>query len=1080
VISGDRGPHAAETPPNSPAAWRDLALAARQSGDRSGAIGYWKRALDLEPFDATFAAEMSNDLIALGRLDEAQAVCQRLAQEHALDSQGWRGLAVNARRRGDRARSLDHWRRALDLEPGSAVLAAEICNDLIALGRVEDAETVARSLSQAQPESPYGWRGLALVARRRGDRARSLDHWRRALGRAPGDAEFAAEVSNDLIELGRLEEAEVVCRTLSEQFPGSPHGWRGLAVIARRRGDRPRSLVCWRKARELAPGDSGLAAEVANDLMQLGRLDEAEGVCRSLATDQPGTPHGWRGLALIARHRGDRAGALDHWRKALAADPANVGFVAEIASDLRELGRLDEAEAATRDFAAAHPASAQALILHANGLRRRASRSEILDLLQQAAALDPESPGPSMSLAAEFVSCGRLEDAEALYDRALRRDAAFAPALAGKGHLLRRRGDRRGAMRCFARLAELNRDEEGPIAELARDLIDTGWAEEGLSLLSRAVARRPAWRNCWLLLGEAARHVGERELAKSYFQSADQVGPVKDRAWLELAVEDFRDGQTARAMARLRQIWSQRPAFTPTLETLADFARTVDDLEGALECLERARAIDGSQPHLWLRIAHLQAMLGRWDEMDAIFGEMAARFGDLPDAAVMKATILRERGDYSSALEGLEQAAAAFPSHFGVWSALFAAYVEAGRFSEAEQMVVTCPAVSVREQGVALARRAQWALAQWRVEEAADLFGSALSFLPAETWLNNEAAICALLRVDLDTARTRLGAATQFDTHHRVHRGGGRKPIQTHLGQLFDEYRSDAEALIRLSADRLAPHSASHLAQLVAEAPDYTPAAIGLIVALRRKGLLDQPSSVDRPPPLIPRRIAQFWDRAMPTDVQALCATWRAFHPDFDYALFSQDSAKRYLAQKGAHHVLSAFDRAVEPAMKADLFRLAYLFFEGGYYLDADDRCTARLEGLDAEGYELVVYQENLGTIGNNFLGVIPGHPAMAAAMDGAAAAIHRGDADLLWLATGPGLVTRAVARYLAEDIPARLAKVRVLERHELARCVAIHCMTSYKYSQKHWSRGSFNKRGQPKCSVREVLDSGRGASGSI
>jgi mannosyltransferase OCH1-like enzyme len=34
---------------------------------------------------------------------------------------------------------------------------------------------------------------------------------------------------------------------------------------------------------------------------------------------------------------------------------------------------------------------------------------------------------------------------------------------------------------------------------------------------------------------------------------------------------------------------------------------------------------------------------------------------------------------------------------------------------------------------------------------------------------------------------------------------------------------------------------------------------------------------------------------------------------------------------------------AAHPAQKSDLFRLAYLFREDGWYIDADDRCLGNL-----------------------------------------------------------------------------------------------------------------------------------------
>ena len=78
----------------------------------------------------------------------------------------------------------------------------------------------------------------------------------------------------------------------------------------------------------------------------------------------------------------------------------------------------------------------------------------------------------------------------------------------------------------------------------------------------------------------------------------------------------------------------------------------------------------------------------------------------------------------------------------------------------------------------------------------------------------------------------------------------------------------------------------------------------------------------------------------------------------------------------------------------------------------ADDRCIAPIATLDPGGRALIVYQEDLGSIGNNFIGARPGHPVIQRALSNGAAAINRGDSDILWLSTGPGLLTRSFAAW--------------------------------------------------------------------
>jgi len=337
-----------------------------------------------------------------------------------------------------------------------------------------------------------------------------------------------------------------------------------------------------------------------------------------------------------------------------------------------------------------------------------------------------------------------------------------------------------------------------------------------------------------------------------------------------------------------------------------------------------------------------------------------------------------------------------------------------------------------------------------------------LNVLPDAAWLHDWAARNALARVDLEMVAAHLKAQTLNDPVHRSQHAGLAKPMQTLVGQLLDEYRVDADALARLREANAGGDPVAALRRLVAERPDYTPAAIGLFTALRRQGALARPAPTDPGVSPIPRRIGQFWDAHIPPDIERLCEEWRANNPDFLYRRFSGAEARNYLAEFGPPGAQAAFDIAVEPAMKADLFRLAYLFHEGGFYVDADDRGLKPLAEIAPDDCDLVVYQEDLGTIGNNFVGAAPRHPVIALAVEEATAAILRGDADMLWLSTGPGLLTRSLARWIAGDPrvagdPAgALKRIRVFEAYELRRAIAMHCVGSYKQSGKHWVRAAF------------------------
>src|SRR5271169_1825673 len=97
------------------------------------------------------------------------------------------------------------------------------------------------------------------------------------------------------------------------------------------------------------------------------------------------------------------------------------------------------------------------------------------------------------------------------------------------------------------------------------------------------------------------------------------------------------------------------------------------------------------------------------------------------------------------------------------------------------------------------------------------------------------------------------------------------------------------------------------------------------------------PPSASRMPS--PARIAQFWDAAeLPRDLEPYVRSWSLHNPDLEHRRFDQTSAEEELAAMGLDGALRAFRRAAQPAMQADIFRLAWLYRRGGVYADADDR----------------------------------------------------------------------------------------------------------------------------------------------
>jgi hypothetical protein len=378
--------------------------------------------------------------------------------------------------------------------------------------------------------------------------------------------------------------------------------------------------------------------------------------------------------------------------------------------------------------------------------------------------------------------------------------------------------------------------------------------------------------------------------------------------------------------------------------------------------------------------------------------------------------------------------------------------------------LAAAPAVTAAERARLCQLRGQAAEAAWQLEAAVAQYEAALALAPEDAGLHLDMTRAQMLRFDAAAARTHLHRAARLQAGIARLERRSTNPSQTHYGQILDEYALEPEGLAALAAqrDRPAAERIEPLLALLRRLPDFTPAAVALLLALREAGQFTPVPPGAGP---IPRRIAQFWtDPTPPEDVAAILRSWAEHHPAHALQRFDDAAARDFLASRFSPEVRAAYARIRQPAQKADLFRLAWLYAEGGWYVDADDRCLAPLDGLAPAGAGFVAYQEDLGTLANNLLGSVPLHPLIGRALELAVAALRRGDEDLLWLATGPGLLTRAFATTLATSClgwPGWLAQLAVLDRFTVFGSVAVACFTGYKAAGRHWSNAA---RGGPRA----------------
>jgi tetratricopeptide (TPR) repeat protein len=867
---------------------------------------------------------------------------------------------------------------------------------------------------------------------------------------------------------GHLTEAEAGYLAVLENAPGHLAALVGLGHIAQKRHDGELAVARFREAAARHPSIVWPRAELGLLLREIGRSEEAEKILLACLADAA-CPLDLRPTLLVplgclVRDRGDLTAAVNYFTEAQTIAPSFRWAQLELARTLIKLNRFDEAEVVYQATLSSTPNDLEAL----NGLghvaRKRGDRAEALARFCAAVDAHPYAAEPRAEMAVELGYAGRLGEAAEAYCALLSQHPDHSWAWIGFGHICRGQGDRAQAKAAFAKAMAIDPDNVNVRLEYANEARDIGSLSEAIGIARQILKDDPRCAAAYASLGHTLSRSGDHQEAVTSFQQAMQLEPGEIQYVVQLADCYQRLGNLATATALLSTALEMHPTNVSALIKLGDLSLLDEDPEIALGYYRRAVLANQSTIGPYLGISNALMYLGEFDESLAVLGEGERQCGLRPELAVRRSEIMRRIGRLDLARDILRDAAKHFPGSFWLRAMCIQTDISLGDTAAAKRDLTEVTPETVRERALWYFHRGQLAEAEWRLDEAMDEYRTAVALDPDESWPHHELARVSLLNCDFKTAREHLREYVELTAREARRRGRSTNISQCHLGQILDEFLLDRGviAAIRKILELPTSRRAEAFADLAFREPDSTSAAIMFLISLRREGSLSRGIHLAGPSP-IPRSLVQYWDTTdLAQDIAELTETWRTTHPDFRYALFDDRQARNFIASQYSGDVLRAYARSIHPAQKADLFRLAWLFAKGGYYVDADDRCVGRIGSIVPGTVELAIYQEEYGTVANNFVAVTPQHPVMGRALSLAVAAVNRGDSDLLWLSTGPALLTRALVQVLTDQSltwAAWLERIAIIDRWDVRRVLAPHCVVAYKKTERHWSRWAFGSR---------------------
>ena len=254
-----------------------------------------------------------------GELDEALKAYEALLKEQPAYPPLNYFMAMLLRAKGNRARSRDLLKRALQASPSYADARLALGNLELDAGEHAAAREAFETVAAARPERAEAWTGLGLARQAGGDLDGAIEALRRAVEAAPAQAlpHFNLAVAQQ--KARRYDEAREGYRTALAIDPKSPDALYNYGLLLAELGQAELAMGSFRAALDADAAFEPAYWQLRHALHAAGRIDEWLANFEGFLRHCPASPR----LALyaidVAFHRGDLAEATRCFRQAVEA-----------------------------------------------------------------------------------------------------------------------------------------------------------------------------------------------------------------------------------------------------------------------------------------------------------------------------------------------------------------------------------------------------------------------------------------------------------------------------------------------------------------------------------------------------------------------------------------------------------------------------------------------------------------------------------------------------------------------------------------------------------------------------------------
>jgi tetratricopeptide (TPR) repeat protein len=266
-------------------AQREMGYVAFRQGQWVQATGYYRVALSLRP-DNTGALEgLGIALYHAGQKDEAVATYRRALQLSPKITSVRRRLVDALAQTGYWEEAEAERRAGLEANPAEYLPSHALAQPLFQNGRYEEAAVLVRKVIELAPNDAQAHHYLASYFVKLGQHEDAVREFRRAMELNENNRlTYAHLLANELVALGRFEEAIAALQTAADQEPTNPLYVFEMGRIFRSAGRAEEAAKAFRRAATLVPRYPFVWEELAESLLDQGHFAEARAAIESHLT----------------------------------------------------------------------------------------------------------------------------------------------------------------------------------------------------------------------------------------------------------------------------------------------------------------------------------------------------------------------------------------------------------------------------------------------------------------------------------------------------------------------------------------------------------------------------------------------------------------------------------------------------------------------------------------------------------------------------------------------------------------------------------------------------------------------------